>query len=101
MHHGVEIDPPGLEHIDRDDKLRARELPSAQEFERALVRAQHLCTAKTNKVHSARNVKRLADEVRGWASAPAERPRRVGAAPERTRHHARDFAGCAQAGDRP
>ncbi|NIL40697.1 PglY protein [Salinispora arenicola] len=69
VHHGVEIDPPGLEHIDRDDKLRARELPSAQEFERALVRAQHLCTAKTNKVHSARNVKRLADEVRGWASA--------------------------------
>ncbi|NIL60008.1 hypothetical protein HCB18_26935 [Salinispora arenicola] len=35
VHHGVEIDPPGLEHIDRDDKLRARELPSVQEFERA------------------------------------------------------------------
>lgn len=69
VRHGVEIDPPGLEHIDRDDKLRARELPSAQEFERALVRAQHLCTAKTAKVHSARNVKRLADEVRSWASA--------------------------------
>lgn len=69
VRHGVEIDPPALDRIERDDKLRARELPSAQEFEQALVRAQHLCTAKTTKVHSARNVKRLADEVRTWASA--------------------------------
>ncbi|MEV4628617.1 hypothetical protein AB0J90_20340 [Micromonospora sp. NPDC049523] len=66
---GVEIDPPSLDQIDRDDKLRARELPTAKQFEGALVRAQHLCTAKTAKVYSARNVKRLADEVRGWASA--------------------------------
>lgn len=65
---GTEIDPPGLDQIEGADVLRARELPSQDEFERALVRAQHLFGAKTAKVHSARNVKRLADEVRGWAS---------------------------------
>ncbi len=66
--HRTEIDPPGLDQIDGADVLRARELPSQDEFERALVRAQHLFGAKTAKVHSARNVKRLADEVRGWAA---------------------------------
>jgi len=64
---GTEIDPPGLEQIEASDLLLARELPSPEEFERALVRAQHLFGAKTAKVYSARNVKRLADEVRAWA----------------------------------
>jgi hypothetical protein len=65
---GVEIDAPGLEQIEATDLLRARELPSSEEFEKALVRAQRLFGAKTVKVYSARNVKRLADEVRSWAA---------------------------------
>ncbi|WP_329787392.1 PglY protein [Lentzea sp. DG1S-22] len=69
MLHGAPVDAPDLERIGPGYALRAQELPSAEEFGLARNRAATLFGAHVPDVLFARNVNKLAGEVRDKAAA--------------------------------
>ncbi|MER5650685.1 PglY protein [Streptosporangium sp. NPDC002524] len=72
IRHGTRVTAPTLDGIDTTYSLRAQELPSRDDFETALTRAQHLFAVPTRNVYSAPNVARLASAVRDSAGRLAD-----------------------------
>ncbi|GGT38523.1 PglY protein [Nonomuraea spiralis] len=68
IRHGTRVSAPSLDGIDTTYSLRAQELPSQDDFETALERAQRLFAVPIRKVYSAPNVGRLCSAVRDRAA---------------------------------
>ncbi|GAA3850610.1 hypothetical protein GCM10022243_15580 [Saccharothrix violaceirubra] len=69
LHHGGPTDPPDLDRIGPGYALRAQELPTAEEFTAARTRAMRLFGVHVPDALFARNVNRLAAEIRTQIAA--------------------------------
>ncbi|WP_030506727.1 hypothetical protein [Microbispora rosea] len=72
IRHGMPVSAPTLDGIDATYSLRAQVLPSRDDFEAALTRAQHLFAVPTRNVYSAPNIGRLFSSVRDSAQHLAD-----------------------------